>query len=118
MCISFMNNGTEDDEQIAFVEYLQWMKIPHFHIANGGFRNAREAARLKRAGVCAGVPDLFLPVPSGGRHGLFIEMKRVKGGIVSPNQKIWLRDLDLWGYGAQVTAGCERAIEALESYLK
>ena len=113
-----MNNSTEEDEQIAFVEYLQWMKIPHFHIANGGFRHVKEAKKLKRLGVCAGVPDLFLPVPSGGRHGLFIEMKRVKGGVVAPKQRIWLKDLDYWGYGAEVAAGCEKAIETLERYLK
>ena len=37
-----------------------------FHVPNGGKRNAAEAAHLKRQGVKAGVPDLFLPVARGG----------------------------------------------------
>ena len=46
-----------------------------YHIPNGGRRDAKEAAHLKRQGVRAGVPDLCLPVPRGGFHGLYIELK-------------------------------------------
>lgn len=45
------------------------------HIPNGGSRNQLEAANLKRQGVKAGVPDLCLPVPRNGKHGLYVEMK-------------------------------------------
>ena len=41
-----------------------------YHIPNGGSRNRLEAANLKRQGVKAGVPDLCLPVPKDGYHGL------------------------------------------------
>lgn len=47
-----------------------------FHIPNGGSRGKAEAARFKMEGVKPGVPDLFLPVPRGPWHGLFIELKR------------------------------------------
>lgn len=46
-----------------------------YHIPNGGSRNKREAANLKRQGVRAGVPDLCLPVARGDYHGLYIELK-------------------------------------------
>jgi len=59
-------NHIEDNEQICLMEWAaaQSGKFPElsliFHIPNGGKRNAREAARFKRMGVKAGVPDLFL----------------------------------------------------------
>ena len=49
-----------------------------FHIPNGGSRNKLEASNLKKQGVKAGVPDLFLPVGRGSYHGLFIELKSAK----------------------------------------
>lgn len=84
-------NHIEDNEQICLMEWAaaQSVKFPElsliFHIPNGGKRNAREAARFKRMGVKADVPDLFLPVPRGDCHGLFIEMKAPKGGYPTIN---------------------------------
>ncbi len=46
------------------------------HIPNGGERNLAVAGKLKAEGVKAGVWDLFLPLPRGGYHGLYIEMKK------------------------------------------
>lgn len=57
-----------------------------YHIPNGGSRNKAEAANLKRQGVKAGVPDLFLPVPRGGYHGLYIELKFGKKNIEKSRQ--------------------------------
>jgi hypothetical protein len=50
-----------------------------FAIPNGGTRNIREAVKLKRTGVRRGVPDIFLAVPKGKFHGLWIETKSDKG---------------------------------------
>ena len=67
----------ESREQTKLFEFashfneLKWM----FAIPNGGYRNPREAANLKRQGVKAGVSDIFLPLPTDKYHGLFIEMK-------------------------------------------
>ncbi len=50
-------------------------------IPNGGARgndsqtNKIRGAMLKAEGVKKGVPDIFLPVPLNGYHGLYIEMK-------------------------------------------
>lgn len=67
----------ESDEQIRIFDYaqynhkLRWL----FAIPNGGSRDIREAVRLKRQGVKAGVSDMFLPIPNSMYHGLFIELK-------------------------------------------
>ena len=72
--------------------------------------------RLKMEGVRAGVPDLFLPVATGGKHGLFIEMKRTKGGTISPEQKDWLAHLNEQGYRAEVCKGFEAAKAVIQDY--
>ena len=87
------------------------------HIPNGGYRNPREAHNLKLQGVKPGVPDLFLPVARGGWHGLFIEMKRQKGGRLSDDQKAWIDALTDQHYLAVRADGAEQACEILYKYL-
>ena len=72
---------------------------------------------MKAEGQRQGVPDLTLPVPSGSYHGLFIELKRVKGGRVSPEQKDWLAFLSGQGYRAEVCKGAVEAIAVINEYL-
>lgn len=52
----------EDDLQRDVMQFirLQYPHIISFHCPNGGKRGAREAARLKRQGVLAGVSDILL----------------------------------------------------------
>lgn len=53
---------TERESQRTVVQYVR-MKYPDvviFAIPNGGSRNKIEAANLKKDGVLAGVPDLFI----------------------------------------------------------
>lgn len=88
-----------------------------FHVPNGGARSKAEAGRFKAEGVKAGVPDIFLPVPRGNYHGMFIEMKKRKGGKVSAEQKVWLAELAEQGYFAVVAFGWEDASEQIRSYL-
>lgn len=88
-----------------------------YHIPNGGKRGKREAAKLKRMGVKAGVPDLCLPVPRGGFHGLYVEMKRLDGGRVSAEQTAWLAALHAAGHCVAVAEGHEQAIAVIKDYL-
>lgn len=88
-----------------------------FHIPNGGSRNKLEAANLKRQGVKAGVPDLFLPVSRGGYHGLFIELKCGKNKTTA-KQNEWLKNLSEQGYAVSVCYGCNEAIKKILKYLK
>ena len=114
---------TEAEEQIALFQWAEFAKAQYpelallFHVPNGGSRHQIEAARLKAQGVKPGVPDIFLPVPRGGYHGLFIELKRQKGGRLSNNQKIWLTALGGMGYAVYVCFGCEEAIKEIIKYL-
>lgn len=89
-----------------------------FHIPNGGTRQAREAHNLRLQGVRRGVPDIFLPVPRGDFHGLFVEMKRQRGGVVSEHQKAWIRSLRAMGYRAEVCKGFEAARDVIIDYLE
>lgn len=108
---------SESLEQQAVVEWALWKGLPLLHIPNGGWRSAATAARLKAEGVRPGVPDLMLPVASGGYHGLWIEMKRRDGGRVSAKQREWLDLLNANGYRAVVCHGAGEAIAEMEAYL-
>ena len=88
-----------------------------FHIPNGGKRDRKEAARLKAEGVKPGVPDVFLPVPRGGYHGLWIELK-VDGGKPSKEQRDWLEYLNGTGYCALLCYGWQTAQMEIEQYMK
>jgi hypothetical protein len=57
-------------------------------IPNGGYRDIKEAARLKKEGVYRGVPDLFIPVAKQGFHGLWIEMKIKPNTLTEAQHKV------------------------------
>lgn len=115
----------EHAEQVLL---MQWWALAHqqfgipeqllFAIPNGGERNIIVAARMKKEGVRAGIPDLFLAVSSGGFHGLFIEMKKPKGGRVSKNQSSMMKLLSEQGYSAKVCCGWVGARAEIERYLR
>lgn len=113
---------SEHAQQVAVFVWaaLHFQKYPElrmmFAIPNGGLRNKITAANLKAEGVRAHVPDIFLPVPRGAWHGLFIEMKKV-GGRVDSGQAQYVESLRQQGYGACVCIGWEVAIKVIEDYL-
>ena len=110
---------TESQEQIQLIQWcrtdprLQYL----FHIPNESVGGRGWLVRNRQMGVKAGVPDLFYPVPLGGYHGLFIEMKANKGRP-SAIQKRWLKVLNDLGYKAVVCTGWEEARDVLIEYLK
>lgn len=89
-----------------------------FAIPNGGSRHPAEAAHLKAQGVKSGVPDMCLPVARGGYHGLYIELKRQKGGRPSANQTAWIEELRKQDYYAAVVHGSDAAVLLITKYLK
>lgn len=114
----------EGEEQEALFQWAAYqlgtmpeLELMH-HIPNGGSRNKIEAARLKAQGVKSGVPDIFLPVARKGFHGLYIELKRKKSGVVSESQSKWLGALMEQGYMTAVCYGAEQAINVIKEYLK
>jgi hypothetical protein len=114
---------SEATEQEALITWCGWQQPKHpelkliYHVPNGGSRNALEAANLKRQGVKAGVPDLCLPVPKNGFHGLYIEMKYGRNKTTE-QQKEWLEELAAQGYFTAVCYGAEEAERLIASYLQ
>lgn len=112
----------EAAEQIKLFRWAQFMsgKYPVLelmhHIPNGGSRNKTEAANLKRQGVKAGVPDVFLPVPSVHYHGLYIEMKYGKNKPTE-HQLLYIRELSKLKYKVAVCYGWESAAKVICEYL-
>lgn len=80
-----------------------------FAIPNGEARSRTVGARLKLEGVSPGVPDLFVP-----EWGLWIEMKRASGGVVSAVQKDWHRYLRDIGQRVIVAHGCKDAMRQVQ----
>lgn len=120
MYISNTNEAIEQESLFRWIAYVRH-SMPEldllFHIPNGGKRAIKTAKDMKRQGVKAGIPDLFLPVAKSGYHGLWIEMKKM-GGKVSKNQKEWLELLSKQGYMCEVCYGWEEAQRVLTDYLK
>lgn len=106
---------TEHEEQKNFVQWFRrkYPSVRIFAIPNGGARNPATACRLKVEGVLRGVPDLFIP-----EWRLWIEMKRIKGGVLSPEQKDWIEYLKNNDYVCMVGYGCEGAIREVEEWRK
>ena len=113
---------TEDQEQAALFEWVNLQSNESikllYSIPNGGYRPPRTAALLKRTGVKPGIPDMCLPVPRSPYHGLYIELKRAKGGQVSVFQKVWINALRAQGYRVDVCHGWTEAKESIEKYLE
>lgn len=105
---------TESEEQIAFVQWFRrkYHGVRIFHIPNGGVRSKRTAAKLKSEGVMRGVPDLFIPA-----WNLWIEMKRTKGGRLSPEQRDWKDYLEVLGNTVFVAFGADHAMTLVDDFV-
>tara|TARA_Y100000593_G_scaffold74079_1_gene136177 strand:- start:24 stop:395 length:372 start_codon:yes stop_codon:yes gene_type:complete len=113
---------TEHSEQVALFNWAKRMESRHpqlalmFAIPNGGKRHIGTAKKLKASGAKAGVPDIFLPVPHGEKHGLWIELKVGKNKATTA-QKMWLSNLASEGYETAVCYGFHEAMTTIVDYL-
>ncbi len=115
------NKNTELKEQIALFKWI--FAVPEirdvaFHIMNGGAKDPIKGAIYRRAGVRAGVPDIFIPVPRGTFHGMFIELKADATKRATVEQVEMISRFGRNGYYALVCHGCMAAKEAIEGYLR
>lgn len=107
---------SESEEQEGFVNWFR-AKFPGvliYAIPNGGHRAVSVAKRLKAEGVVAGVPDLHIPA-----WRLWVEMKRVKGGTLSLEQKAMIAYLEAIGHRVIVGRGAtdaSRQVMELEAW--
>ena len=112
---------SEHEEQVQFVSMvaLLYPEVASmlFAVPNGANKSPAARLRFRAEGLRAGVPDMFFAVARGGFHGLFIEMKRRKGGVVSAEQKAYIDALRARGYRAEVCRGCDEAMDVLSSYM-
>lgn len=115
---------TESAEQQCLFRWVQFQsgRFPElallYHVPNGGSRKKAEAGRFRAEGVKAGVPDLCLPVARGGYHGLYVELKRLKGSKTSEKQTGWLEALAEQGYYTALCKGWEAAAKVITEYLE
>lgn len=119
-----MGRHLEDDLQQACVQWfeLQYPKLAPalHHSPNGGRRNPREAARLKKQGVRKGFPDLALyhGVWMGGYNcpGLAVELK-IKPNKPTAGQLWWLRHLAHLDWETAVCYSLEEFQAEVRNYL-
>ena len=115
------NAHPEEDLQAACVEWFRyaWRKYWRllFAVPNGGSRNAKEAANLKRSGVVPGVADLLLLVPNKYYGALCIEMKAGKNEQ-SDAQKEWESAAVEAGNQYAVCRSVDEFMDIVNKYLK
>lgn len=89
-----------------------------YHVPNGGQRNKKTAADLKRQGVKSGVSDLVVMEGRGGWLGLYVEFKATppKHAATAASQREWLEKAHRRGYCAVLARGLEEAKAVLREY--
>ena len=106
---------SEHDEQVGFINWFR-SKYPDvliFAIPNGEKRAISVAKRLKAEGVVRGVPDLYVPT-----WNLWIEMKRVSGGRLSPDQKAMINYLENIGNTVIIGKGASDASKKVLEFME
>ena len=84
----------EHDIQTDIIQYLRLNRIFVFSVPNGGLRNLKTAAFLKKEGATAGVSDLIVLLRG---EAIFVEVKTAKGRQ-TPEQKKFQEAVELLGF--------------------
>ena len=117
---------TEHEEAVAFMQGARLLCLaqrprlpPPIHITNEtkGTHGYALVAYLKAEGREPGVPDYFWPVARGGFHGVWIELKRVRGGRLTAEQRWWGTVLREQGYLWLCCKGADQALEWMQKIL-
>lgn len=72
--------------------------------------------KLKKMGFKKGIADLFLALPKGDYHGLFLEIKR-KGNYLNSEQKLFLKQSSKNNYACDVAYTVEEGMKIFDHYL-
>lgn len=115
----------EAAQQAQVIEWSKWAykakptQYPNLDLLhcslNGVKLSGTQAKIAKGQGMLSGVPDLFLPVPKNGFHGLFVEMKSEKGRVTE-NQEWFLSKTEGLGYKTAVCYSASEAIKTIQDY--
>lgn len=85
------------------------------HIPNETYTTSWNQKRKNRMqGVRAGVPDYIIVIKG---FVVFLELKRVKGGVISPDQKEWLAAVDNKITVSTVARGFDEAKKFIDGIL-
>ena len=98
----------EQQSLVAELERLEPGILMEINPAAGMKLDKKMAVRVKSLGYQAGTLDIFLP-----EHRVYIELKRQKGGSLSPEQKARIPRLEAAGYRVIVARGAVDAIDQL-----
>ena len=112
-------------EQAKFVRWARKQAILISSINQSTYTTSWKAiSDNNTAGTIKGVPDLIMVIPKERRNNnmpktILIEMKKLKGGVVSKEQKIWITALDSSdGVSAKICHGSEEAIAFTDQFLE
>ena len=121
-----------NEEHLIQCSIIDWYDLRYgdgmlIAIPNGGARDARTGAMLRREGVRAGVWDLFLAKPSmwNGQtleNGMWIEVKRPSrrnhalGGLTNLQEEFRQRAIAS-GYRCKIVYTSQEGIDAISWYL-
>ena len=121
------NTPLERVEQARFVDWLEKQNLLFSATAQSTYTTSWNQKRLNHAtGLRKGVPDMLVIIPKdkskdGGGYCLFIELKRLRGGSVSKEQKHWhdsINGLETPYTQAYIAKGADEAIRIVSHYLK
>lgn len=113
---------SEYNEQCKVFEWASYhtKKYPFlsfmFSTLNGVPLTIIQGRKAKKSGNKKGVPDIILPYPSQGYHGLFIELKFGKNRPTK-YQKEYIEYLNAHNYKAVVSYGAKEAIREIREYI-
>lgn len=98
----------EQQSLVAELERLEPGIMMEINPAAGMKLDKKMAVKVKSLGYQAGTLDIFLP-----EHRVYIELKRQKGGSLSPEQRARIPRLEAAGYRVIVARGAVDAIDQL-----
>lgn len=107
---------SEYEEQKAFVNWFKYnfQDLIIFSIPNDGKRT--NGGRMVASGLTSGVSDLQILLPNG--KSVFIEMKKQKGGKLSPEQIDFIDKSQSLGHTVIVANGCNEASKKFIEFIK
>lgn len=112
----------EYDEQVYIFEHFKRHPMPGSDMLYATLNGVRLpiglAVKMSKAGLKKGPLDMNLDIAHGGFFAARAELKRTKGGVVSPEQKLWIARLTEEGFLAAVVRGADEGITFFTNYLK
>lgn len=117
-----MYNAGESEEALQLA-VIVWLRCVYPHVVTnssylqGNFDSPGLMSKANAMGYTSGFPDIFIFEAKGGFHGLFLELKNGKKGVVSERQKTIINQLISKGYTGGVIRNLEDAKTLINNYM-